>query len=271
MPQSKLLGSAFSYTYATAPSGSSNLLLANESQFIAYAPDSSEFASNSGLLQYVYPENREFLYLVEQYDTSGINRKLIFTEMGLGRIQKISGNHYLKRDYAARYYDGNDYYIASGTPTYFSPSSFLVCSSYLPETYLDVLFYSNSVLCSNQYNGPVGVDLPTNTVLGRTSGNIQSLDANELRSVLTDANITNAVESSTGNYTFLCQTLNLANSNSRLSSAALQARPVYNTSNRPAPQRGSIIYNEQTNRFEGYDGTAWRPFAWASGIGPPYV
>jgi len=270
VPQSKLLGSALSFTYGT-PSGTSDILLYNAAQFVAATPDLSDFSSSSGLLQNVYPENKEFLYLIEEYNNSGITRQLLFTEMGLGRIQKTGLSYLLKRDYAARYYDGEEYYIASGTPTYFSPNSFLVCSSYLPETYIDVLFYSNSVLCSNNYNGPVGVDLPNNTVLGRTSGNIQSLDSNELRSVLTDANITNAVESATGNYTFLCQTLNLSNSNSRLSSAALQARPVYNTSNRPTPQRGSIIYNDQTNRFEGYDGTSWKPFAWASGIGPPYV
>ena len=271
MPQSRLLGSNLSYTYGKALNNSYDILLANSDQFIAYSPDLSDIASQSGLLQQAYPENREFLYLVQEFDTSGTNRLIISSEMGVGKIQKASGNYYLKREYAARYYDGINYYISAGNSVNFSPNSFLVCSSFLPESYLDALVYSNSVLCSNEYNGPVGVDLPPNTVLGRTSGNIQSLDSNELRSVLTDANITNAVESATGNYTFLCQTLNLSNSNSRLSSAALQARPVYNTSNRPTPQRGSIIYNDQTNRFEGYDGTAWRPFAWASGIGPPYV
>ena len=109
------------------------------------------------------------------------------------------------------------------------------------------------------------------TVLGRLGGNVQSLDKTELIELLTQPAIVEIIEQSTDNLTFLCQSLNLAATGARLSSSLIRISPVYNTTNRPSPQRGNIIYNDQTNRFEGYDGTAWQPFAWASGIGPPYV
>lgn len=271
MPQSRLAGSNLSFTYGKPLSNSTDILLSELNEFASYDNDLSQNAAQENLLQYNYQEDREFLYLVQQFDDSGRNRNLLYSEFGIGKIQKIETRFYLKRELSVKSYDGFSISVPiSGEPKFLSDQGLIVCSSYIPSEYIETILLPNSVLCSD-LTGPVGVDLPNNTVLGRTSGNIQSLDANELRYVLTDANITNAVESSTGNYTFLCQTLNLANSNSRLSSAALQARPVYNTSNHPAPQRGTIIYNEQTNRFEGYDGTTWREFAWASGIGLPYV
>jgi hypothetical protein len=267
VPQNKLLGGNLSYAYGTPVPSSTDFLLLEHNQMAAYAIDDVNAITPEELIQNVYPTNRDFLYLVQEYE----NDVLTSEEVGIGEIQKTNSKSLLKRNYALRTYRGSTGYSMSGIPNVYFDQNFFKITPYIPRSYLNVLVYPNSILCSDYWGGPVGVDLPPSSVLGRLGENIQSLDSNELRSVLTDANITNAVESATGNYTFLCQTLNLSNSNSRLSSAALQARPVYNTSNRPTPQRGSIIYNDQTNRFEGYDGTAWQPFAWASGIGPPYV
>lgn len=279
MPQNKLLGSNASYTYGSLIQNSTDILLlglgSGSGVQTDFTSDLNNLTENSGLLQQIYPENKSFPYVIQQYDNisefSITSRVLLKEEQGIGKIQKNGNNYYLKRDYPLRYYNGNDYYASYGSAVNFLNQGTFIIASFVPSQYNDALFYENSVLCSNEYRGPLCVDLPPSSVLGRINDNIQSLDSNELRQILTDAIVREIIESSTGNYTFLCQTLNLANSNSRLSSAALQARPVYNNSNRPAPQRGSIIYNDQTNRFEGYDGTSWRPFAWASGIGPPYV
>lgn len=271
MPESRINNTSFALSYAKAAEDTSDLLLMELNEINTINNEYKNVLSTGNLLQYSFQENKEFLYVVYRYDSSYYSRKTTYIETGVGNIYKIGSKSYLKRISSILHTDDQNKTAVSQIPLNFSQDDFLIVYNYNPTNYFELFVYPNSVICSNSLNAPVPVDLPPSSVLGRINGNVQSLNSTELRGVLTDANITNAVESSTGNYTFLCQTLNLANSNSRLSSAALQARPVYNTSNRPAPQRGSIIYNEQTNRFEGYDGTDWRPFAWASGIGPPYV
>ena len=263
MPQSRLLGSNLSYTYGKVLSNSSDILLADSEEFLYYSPDLSEVVTQSGLLQQAYPENREFLYLIQEFNSSESDRVLISSEMGIGKIQKTSDKYYLKREYAARYYDGVNYYISDGNSINFAETSFLVCSSFLPESYLDALVYSNSVLCSNEYNGPVGVDIPPSSILGRLNGNIQSLDKNELRLVLTDENIIDAIEQSSKNLTFLCQSLNLSANGARLSTPSIRVLPSYNNTNRPIAQRGTVIYNDQTNRLEVYNGADWKSIKWA--------
>lgn len=267
MPESALTNKGYGVSFATPVENSKDLLLLSLDESLVIDTDFS--LREDTLLQNVFSQNESFFYKIECFDKSNPPKTLLFAERGIGEILLIGGKYYLHRDTVTHFEDAQGERSTSSQISFLN-NTFIVCYTYTSENIFDLLFYPNSLVCSSSGNTAIPVQLQNNTLLGRLNDSIQSLDIDELRQIFTDAIIRGIIESSTGNYTFLCQTLNLANSNSRLSSAALQARPVYNTSNRPAPQRGSIIYNEQTNRFEGYDGTAWRPFAWASGIGPPY-
>ena len=282
MPQNQLLGSNLSFTIASPVLNSKNFLLfdgGNNPVTPHPISEVSDFLNTlfeyGILIQQVYPQNKNFIYLIQQYENltnyyNGSN--LLKEEFGIGKIVKQSNKFYLEREKAFRYYEFGSYYLLNNdsSPKTFDDSGIYIVSPFVSNNLTDFFVYSNSVLYSNEYKAPSVADLPPSSVFGRLD-KIQSLDKNELRSVLTDENIIDAVEQSSDNLTFLCQSLNLAATGARLSSPSIRISPVYNTTNRPTPQRGSIIYNDQTNRFEGYDGTAWRPFAWASGIGPPYT
>jgi hypothetical protein len=258
VPQNKLLGGNLSYAYGTPVPSSTDFLLLEHNQMTAYAIDDVNAITPEELIQNVYPSNRDFLYLVQEYE----NDVLTSEEVGIGEIQKTNSKSLLKRNYALRTYRGSTGYPMSGIPNFYSDQNFFKITPYIPRSYLNVLVYPNSILCSDYWGGPVGVDLPPSSVLGRLGENIQSLDSNELKTLLPNETIVDAVEQSTDNLTFLCQSLNLAATGARLSSPSIRIPPVYNNTNRPTPQRGSIIYNDQTNHFEGYDGTAWRQLKW---------
>lgn len=216
-------------------------------------------------IQSIIPENSLFMYKLEERRTQNEDPSYKY-EIGLGKIKNVGGNLILDR-LETKYYAFAGFEQVVPSSLFFLdfnfPEGYLLLSSIGTDSVKDYFIENNSVLASIDKNSPSPVVLEEFTLLGRMDGNIQSIDSSELRQILTDGNIINAIESSTGNYTFLCQTLNLSNSNSRLSSAALQARPVYNNSNRPTPQRGMIIYNDQTNRLEVYDGSDWKVIKWA--------
>lgn len=229
--------------------------------------ENTQLFSQGTLLQDNIEPEKKFLYKIDIYEPDELNQQVITQyEIGIGKIVIRSGYYYLDRITSLYRYSNQQESRTNSTDFINFINSSFPCVTVSPTTITntnDYFINPNSVLTSSYEYTPSPVVLEEFTLLGRMDGNIQSIDSSELRQILTDANIINAIESSTGNFTFLCQTLNLSNSNSRLSSAALQARPVYNNSNRPVPQRGMIIYNDQTNRIEVYNGTAWKAVKWS--------
>lgn len=262
MPLSKITNNGYGLSFASPVENSKDLLLWNIDESLKIQNEYSDAIHDVDLLQNIFFPEENFFYKIQCFDSSGPGRKLICSERGVGEINKRYRKFYLKRELTTHYEDSDGERKSRGYLVDFPKDSFIICFSYIPEKFIDLLIYPNSVLCNNEYRGPVGVDLPPSSVLGRLGESIQSLDSNELKTLLPNETIVDAVEQSTDNLTFLCQSLNLAATGARLSAPLIRVSPVYNNANRPTPQRGNIIYNDQTNCFEGYDGTAWRQLKW---------
>lgn len=207
------------------------------------------------------PLNTNFFYFIQQYDGDNV----IASERGVGELQEVDGSLRLIRERAISYYDGT--YSATSRPGvfyFFNPAyPHLTVQSYIPERYIDTLHSPHSVLCSIEGCVPSPVELEDNTLLGRMDDRIQSIDGDELRQIITDNNIIAAVTDTRVPLNVRTPQINLLRKDSVLSAPSLQVRPVYTDAVKPPnPQRGTIIFNDEANCFEGFDGKEWRRLVW---------
>ena len=209
---------------------------------------------------------QNFFYDIQQHDTKNYSEhRVILSERGIGEIYKEGDNYFLKRERPITFYDGT--YTSPSRPSvfcFFNPAHPTgTVESYIPENYSHTLFSPYSVLCSIEAHTPSPVELEENTLLGRKDGRIQSIDKDELRSILTDNHVIAAMSEATTPLNVKTPTLNLRRKNSLVSTHVLHVKPVYGDSDKPPkPQRGSLIFNDTHGYFEGYDGNEWRPLLW---------
>ena len=105
--------------------------------------------------------------------------------------------------------------------------------------------------------------LSDNTVLGMKNGKISSINSEELQEIISPTGISTSLSSITETLNLSSETVNLTTDGAKFSAPILQAKAVYSNSERPSPaQRGMIIFNYDTNKFEGYNGTEWKEFNW---------
>lgn len=263
MPLSKITNNGYGLSFASPVENSKDLLLWNIDESLKIQNEYSDALHDVDLLQDIFFPEENFFYKIQCFDSSGPGRKLICSERGVGEINKRYRKFYLKRELTTHYEDPDGERKSRGYLVDFPKDAFIICFSYIPEKFIDLLIYPNSVICSINGRSPTPVELEERTLLGRLDDRIQSIDATELRTILTDENIIDAVETTNKSLSIQSKVVDLVSDNARVSAPIVQARPVYNNSKRPArAQRGSIIYNDQTNCFEGYDGTAWRQLKW---------
>lgn len=249
-----MTNNGYGLSVASPLENSKDLLLWNLEQSLKLENEYTSILHEVKLLQDTYLPEQNFFYKIQCFDSEKPGRKLICGERGVGEIYKRYRKHYLKREHSTHFEDAQGERKSGGYIANFPQNCFIVCYSYIPQHFLDLLVYPNSVICSINANEPTPVELEERTLLGRINDQIQSIDAAELRQIFGDENIVDAVACS--------PVLNLNSPQARLSTTAIQFRPVYNNSYRPNPLRGTIAYNAETNCFEGYDGAAWRPLKW---------
>lgn len=205
--------------------------------------------------------NQNFFYYITQFDGTDT-----VSERGIGEIYTRGENHYLKRERAISYKHGSHESLSRpGSFFYFATDALVNVTTYIPSSYVDSMFSPFSVLCSIEENTPSPVELQDQTLLGRLDGRIQSIDKNELREILTDPLIVTALADTATPLNVKTGSLNLYTTNSTVSAHVLQVKPAYTESVKPKhPQRGSLIFNDEANCFEGYDGKRWRALIWES-------
>ncbi len=185
------------------------------------------------LLQNAIPVGQNFFYIIECFDHLNFNRKILYSERGVGELFLQEGVYYLKREYIKSI--DNDL-VKNARPAPISHTNVII-RSYIPEFYTDLFIYPYSVLCSIEPGTPTPVELQEKTLVGRLHDTIQSIDGQELREILTDENIVAAVEDQGA------LTLN-----------KLILKPTARPSK---PKTGTIIFNKKKGAFEGYDGNSW--------------
>lgn len=260
MPVNNIVNNGYAISFASPVDDSNDLLLWDKEDSLKVKNEYASIFEAVRLLQEAFLPEQNFFYKIECFDSLNPGRKLIYGERGVGEVSKKYRKFYLKREYTTHLEDEYGERKSSGCKVNFPKDSFIICTSYIPKHFLDLLIYPNSVIVSIDPGQPTPVELEEQTLLGRLDGRIQSIDSIELRTILGDKNIIDAVESTNKPFSLQSKVVDLVETDSRITAGILNARP---RSNKPArPQRGSIVYNDQINRFEGYDGTAWRPLKW---------
>lgn len=258
--------SKFAVAYAE-PTETLDLLLLDLNEFKKHKNEYTNIINEDFLLQKCIPVNQNFFYIAEQCDCSSHLRTVTFYEKGVGELYKKGRKFYLKRERAT-------YFNDSGTGEYPAPPSafhnfekdaHIIIKSIIPDQYLDLFAYPYSVLCSIEPYTPTPVELEESSVIGRLNDQVQSIDKDELRQILTDQNIVGAVQDNQDNLLLNSKVVDLVNRESRISTPVIHIKSVHNNSIKPVnPNRGSIIFNDETGNFEGFNGNDWVPLQWGT-------
>jgi len=115
-----------------------------------------------------------------------------YEEYGVGELVKTKKQVFLKRKTVLKTLDIHHTFGVTESIPRFIPeidlpeNSSLLVFSYLPEDYRSLFSLDHSVVCSEDQFSANPVQLQENTLLGRRSGRLQSIDQNELWSILTE-------------------------------------------------------------------------------------
>ena len=113
---------------------------------------------------------------------------------------------------------------------------------YKVPDYEDLFAYENSVICSSKEFTPCPVQLEDRTLLGCLNGQIQSIDRNELVSILGDSYIND-----------MFRKIKKAEAPT-FRGVVFEVRPSVRPEN---PVRGTLIFNDLTSRMEFFNGEKW--------------
>ncbi len=137
--------------------------------------------------QSAIPIGQNFFYQIKETKDE---RHFSYVESGIGEFYKEKNKIFFKREYvfsiASNKESSENYKPFQGKPPKIEqePDSKLILTRYLPESYQQILASKNSVLCSTEPFTPTPVELQDNTLLGKLNNIIQSIDQNELWSIL---------------------------------------------------------------------------------------
>ena len=203
-----------------------------------------------------------FYYTIEEYNTLGSNRKLLSHERGIG-VRKGGKNAYLKRVFSLEQLVEHRQSIGK-TPdgfTVYEDGTYLIVCTYLPSDYIELCVLPFSVTCTTNPGRPEPVQIEPNSLLGRTDGDIQSINRKELGLILGHEHLIDALSKTTAPILVGSAYFELVGNNSIVSAHHFICKPL---SRRPRNREaGSIIFNSKEKRFEGFDGDKWRPMKWA--------
>ena len=175
-----------------------------------------------------------------------------FTERGLGYIYENEGRFFLKR-FRPFYIIENE----SASPVYIprpfvcSHSDHIIASSYTPTTFIEVLTEPHSIITSETAHLPTSIAVSENSVVGRTTGPLQSIP------------IENLVNEETARKSVTEYNKNLSLKSPKIDVKRLTANDVQLNVRKKAPERkGVLYYDESDDCLKYYDGTSWRLLVW---------
>ena len=135
----------------------------------------------------IIPLNQNFFYEISQKQNY---REFIYKESGVGKFYKKKNKFFFRRDYVFDVSkDGGRYKPVNGNaPNIEESDCDIILSNAPPAKYINTFSAKNSVLCSTEPFTPTPVELQDNTLLGKLNNIIQSIDQNELWSILLQNN-----------------------------------------------------------------------------------
>jgi hypothetical protein len=202
-----------------------------------------------------------FYYTIEQFDSCRPDRKMLAFERGIGTLEGKK-HRVLRRLFLLE--NHVEHKKNSGvTPEgflQFDDNDLIIIGTYLPDKYIDLYLLPFSVVCATESFRPEPVHIEPSSLLGRTDGDIQSINREELGLILGHEHLIASLAKTTAPILVGSSYFELVGKNSILSSDHLILKP---SPRRPRNREaGSIIFNNKTKCFEGFDGTKWRPLKW---------
>ena len=189
-----------------------------------------------------------FMYKVEQIDNA---HNILQTETGIAQIWEVEEGHELlrlKRTDKKR------------PANMYKPETYLRISTCMPTKVSDFETPGNTVLIFNEDESITSLPLEPNTFLGRfLEEDVRAVPAYELLQIIPYADILDYIQKQEAQLKLNTRRLDLTNENATVSASILRVTPdTYSDTNRPTPQQGMIIYNQDTQTLEYYDGETWR-------------
>lgn len=258
----KTVANNYALAFGESVENSTDIRLLNKDAIKNCGSDLACYSIEEILLYNAIPTKRNFFYVIECYDSYAYGRELLFKEYGVGELYKKGRGNFLKREFQTKFFAGIYEQPTRDKPKVFEKQHSLIVKSYIPKDYLDLYAYPYSVLCSIERGVPTPVELEENTLLGRLDDTIQSIDKDELRRILTDEAIVDAVNQTESPINLKSKYLEL-NNDSTFFAPSVSFKAIYtNKKKPPKPARGTIIFNDQAGCFEGFDGVTWKKLKW---------
>ena len=182
MKKQKLTTATNATSLAKVQTGSNELILTEE-DLPGFGPIPKEHD-----LKHSLPKRQKFFYTAYTVDESG-NRA--YQEFGVGFVYKKSGQFYLSRDYIFSTITNTHGVDNSNTKPRLIKQPVghtLIVTTATPNNYKNLFAIDHSVLCCETAFNPMPVELQNKTLLGRLNNIIQSIDQNELWTILLDDN-----------------------------------------------------------------------------------
>lgn len=166
-----------------------------------------------------------------------------FTEHGLGYIHEREGKFFLNRFRPFYMIENGAFaHLKRPRPVVCSHNDYVVASSYIPSTFVEVLTEPHSVITCEQSHLPTSVTVSEDSLLGRRDGNLESIP------------LSSFVQNNT-------KVLSLKSP--KVDIKRLTANNVQFNATKTAPERkGVIYYDENDDCLKYYDGNNWRILMW---------
>ena len=259
--------------YDPSPEGSGTIILQSildlpktNSYYVGFVTDDL-VASNSGepSLASSAPSGENFFYQIELFNKEvGVDRAVTVSERGLGIIFPSGSNLHLYRHIVLENQKIGESGLSKSSPfdrTVFDSGDYLAVSSYTPSDYRHMCAGSDSVLCTTTPFQPEPVEIDVSGILGRKSDRLTSLSGKDIGDIIIKSDstfISDIALKTTTPVKWATSKFDLTHKNSLIIANEIRCKE---TRVRPTkPEKGSIIFNSVTNKFEGWNGTEWLPF-----------
>jgi len=166
-----------------------------------------------------------------------------FTEHGLGYIYNQNKKFFLKRFRPFYMIENGAFaHLKRPRPVICSHNDYVVASSYIPSTFVEVLTEPHSVITCEESHLPTSFAVSDNSLIGRHGGSLESIPFSSF--------IQNDKK-------------NLSLKSPKVDVKRLTANNVQLNAAQTAPERkGVIFYDENDDCLKYYDGNSWRILMW---------
>lgn len=203
----------------------------------------------------VYGLDCKFFYNAQQFRSSKVFRY----EVGLGYLENHDGSFVLKRSqplFFSEYDQEISQVSGNPRPLVCGPNEFLIVTTYLPRTYLEILTDANCIITSVAPHTPSIVHIDDNSLIGRFG---EHIDSHSIEQIFDMPVVSSAVLNTITNHTkqLLLKSSKLTAKN--LSTDYVALKPL---SSRPPEKDGILFFDKEHNTLCYYADNCWRELTW---------